>query len=1285
LLPLSNRPQLTVEYFPSPSCAGPEDCFDSNPCTDEDCVSFVCEYTYNTGSCDDGSYCNGVDTCAGGVCNRSGDPCAGTGEVCKESVNSCLPCGIDADCDDGDACTTDVCNVSICEYTYNTSPCDDGSFCNGVDTCASGVCGHAGDPCAGAGDVCDETTDVCVDCLVDDHCDDSDPCTADACISGVCVNTRRLNCCTDLTPLVVSQTTADKPQSKVWFHAGSWWAVLPTSSGVAGTWLWELQDDAWSEALQLSGSTSARADVKSVGDVAHVLLFDGVGSELVSVEHNGTTYQLWSARPTPAPITLDVDVETATIDIDSTGRMWLASDGSSEINVRYSDAPYATWNGSPDVTLASAVASDDIGAVIALPDQTVGVLWSNQLTRRFGFRLHADGDPVGTWSADEVPASQSAQSQGAGMADDHLNLAALSDGTLFAAVKTGYNTSGYPQMALLVRRPDGTWDDLYEVDEAGTRPIVLLDETGGRLIYVYAATEGLTNMVYRTSSLEDVGIGDLTTLSSSLLNDATSTKQNFTGEVVILGSDGQYVEGVRCGEFGTIGTLVGYWKMEEGGGTTLVDASGNGNHAGLSGSPTWPEGVDGLALGLDGTTDYGTVPDDDSLDATDGITLALAVKPERTGTQDLLTKAATDTTDGYSLSLASSGVPFVRFNQASSGEALRLNATTPYPVDGNTWIHLAATYDGTDIRIYVDGAEEAVSPQTFVISANALELGIGAQSDGTRHFQGAVDDVRVYSRALSGPEIAELATVIWDCAVPTDCDDDNPCTDDDCVSGSCVNDPTVAGTPCGDQGVECLVDDTCDGSGECADSGPAPAGTACGDQGIECLVDDTCDGTGVCMDNGFSPAGTACGDQGIQCFIDDTCDGGGQCMDNGFVPDGTACNDGVSCTDPDQCSSGLCLGVDACPEGEICEPVLDTCIAAAVASLPADRTVCPGTSGYVSVDVTPVDGAVALDLAFAYDPAILRATGVLKTPLTESFTLASDLSTPGVVDIMLDGTPALAGAGDVAWVAFDPVGSPGEISLLSWTHAEINGGGIHVTPQDGSITLDAAQTSLSLPDIASGSGTNVVVPLAATPAAGTSTELMVAYDWTVIQVVDVTTTPISAGHTLVYDDAVPGQLSISLSGASPLTGSGAIVNIEFFVVGSTAERSPMILAGAMIDAGAIATCLDDGTLFVCDSLVGEVQGLIIDAGSTLTWVDQGGGAHYDLVSGSISDLTADGGVASATCLQDNVAGNSYTDSQPDPAPDSGYYYLIRAQNTCVTSTYGYATPGPERLPAGDCP
>jgi len=750
---------------------------------------------------------------------------------------------------------------------------------------------------------------------------------------------------TSLTSLAISANTGEKPQSKVWTYDGKWWCVLPTSSGTAGTWIWRLDGSTWTRVLQLSTSTGVKADVKSVGPVVHVLLYNGVSSALASAEYVplSQTYQAWSTRPANVPITLDTGVETATIDVDSQGRMWLASDVVTDIVVRYSDSPYSSW--SAPVNLANNVNSDDISAVTAMPGNKIGVLWSNQATKRFGFRTHLDGTDPTLWTPDEVPASQSAiDNVGAGMADDHLNVAVASDGTLYAAVKTGYDTAGYPKIAFLVRRPAGTWDNLYGVDEAGSRGICLLDEAAGTVAVVYMSVEGSGNIIYKETPISSIAFGSTrNTLISGSLAEPTSTKQNIAGSVVVLatsgsnavgvlryGSDvtaptvgltspnggeswvigsihnilwtatddvgvtgvdleystnggsgwsaiasglantGSYawtvpgpattqarvrvtardaaghsaqaasaanfeiravatftitasagaggsispsgsvpvveggsqpftiapdgthhigdvlVDGVSQGPIGaylfsnvtadhTIAAsfvpdggpadLAGWWPLDEGSGTVAHDLSGLGNDGAVVGSPLWVPAVKNLGLKLNGTNQYALVPTDPTLDLTDAITLSTWIKPEAyTGTpQDLIKKGNNGGTNGYELTLSSTGSTwpqkvFLRFNQVTSGDTYRINSTTLYPYDGNTWLHVAGTYDGAMMRLYINGVEEASKAMAVPIATNTDPLGIGVQSNVQRFFKGTMDDVRVYGRALSAAEILALAS-----------------------------------------------------------------------------------------------------------------------------------------------------------------------------------------------------------------------------------------------------------------------------------------------------------------------------------------------------------------------------------------------------------------------------------------------------------------------------------------------------------------------------------------------
>jgi hypothetical protein len=79
----------------------------------------------------------------------------------------------------------------------------------------------------------------------------------------------------------------------------------------------------------------------------------------------------------------------------------------------------------------------------------------------------------------------------------------------------------------------------------------------------------------------------------------------------------------------------------------------------------------------------------------------------------------------------------------------------------NAWTHLAFTYDGATFRIFVNGVQVATRAQAGAISASAQVLRIGGNSVWGEYFQGRIDEVRIYNRALTQAEIqADMAAPI---------------------------------------------------------------------------------------------------------------------------------------------------------------------------------------------------------------------------------------------------------------------------------------------------------------------------------------------------------------------------------------------------------------------------------------------------------------------------------------------------------------------------------------------
>ena len=343
-----------------------------------------------------------------------------------------------------------------------------------------------------------------------------------------------------LNPVSVGVDTRGKPQGKTWKYDDKWWCVLAPNTG--GTWLYRLDGTTWTPVRQLV-SSGGRADYWLVDNVIHILVYRGtLTSSIVSLQYDDAndTYIPWSQRTSNTSIVFPAGSETASMTIDGTGRMWVANAGTTEVKVWWSDAPYSSWGGS--VTLADNITDDDICGIMRLQGK-VGVFWSNQATRRFGFKTHTDGADPTVWSADEVPGGGSALDQiGNGMADNHMNFITSSNGTLYSAVKTGYDRTGYPQLMLLVRRPSGNWDEPYPVvvndgSAEGTMPIVILNEALGRIKVVYTTITNGGYIAYRESSTSNISFGATKILISeagTVYNFAASTHQTYNPEVVIL-------------------------------------------------------------------------------------------------------------------------------------------------------------------------------------------------------------------------------------------------------------------------------------------------------------------------------------------------------------------------------------------------------------------------------------------------------------------------------------------------------------------------------------------------------------------------------------------------------------------------------------------------------------------------------------------------------------------------------------------------------------------------------
>ncbi len=268
--------------------------------------------------------------------------------------------------------------------------------------------------------------------------------------------------------------TADKPQSKLWFMNGYWWALLPRSSGPS---LWQRTTEGWKEYTEVNEALSGvpgRVDVwadhqkiTAVGVADHSL------TVFQLIAHYYSSQLRWKTRILAVlfPSSNQYPIETATIVQDGKNIWWVAAVADSKVYIWHSFKIGRKWS-SPYI-LAEGTDKDDICVIASLKDG-VGVIWSNQVRDAVIMRTHKDGQPADSWEEEVII------EMGNKTADDHLNTALAPDGTLWVATKNSVDLIGKPQFVLRVRSPEGQWFNRpYEILEKGKqprRPIVIVTE-----------------------------------------------------------------------------------------------------------------------------------------------------------------------------------------------------------------------------------------------------------------------------------------------------------------------------------------------------------------------------------------------------------------------------------------------------------------------------------------------------------------------------------------------------------------------------------------------------------------------------------------------------------------------------------------------------------------------------------------------------------------------------------------------------------------------------------------
>jgi hypothetical protein len=211
--------------------------------------------------------------------------------------------------------------------------------------------------------------------------------------------------------------------------------------------------------------------------------------------------------------------------------------------------------------------------------------------------------------------------------------------------------------------------------------------------------------------------------------------------------------------------LIAYYAFEN----NANDSSVNGLHGTVVGDPTYVEGLAGygMAMDFDGTDDLVELG---KFDVVGGITLATWIKADDFEINDarVISKAKEWGGDDHFWMLSTMSETSLRFRlKTDEGPGTATLISDPV-LEAGVWTHVVAAWDGSMMRIYKDGVEVASQEKggSAVAVDPAVSVAIGSQpsdafasdpSHVAKFFDGLIDEVRIYDRALSDLEVRYLA------------------------------------------------------------------------------------------------------------------------------------------------------------------------------------------------------------------------------------------------------------------------------------------------------------------------------------------------------------------------------------------------------------------------------------------------------------------------------------------------------------------------------------------------
>lgn len=222
--------------------------------------------------------------------------------------------------------------------------------------------------------------------------------------------------------------------------------------------------------------------------------------------------------------------------------------------------------------------------------------------------------------------------------------------------------------------------------------------------------------------------------------------------------------------------LVGWWKLDEGTGTTAADSSGRGHDGTLVNGPAWVAGKIGSgALSFNGTSTYVNIPASPDFNVYDEFSISAWVYPTGNARVTAVGRAVSNLWHLWVLEQINTGATTARFDMEyvtrdEVGDLAHRAVGPGYSL--NTWHHVVGVKSAADniVRIYVDtvaGANSSAVTEADPTDLDNVPITIGARRNTPDEvWSGYIDDVRFYDKALSLAEITALYNEVGDTTSP---------------------------------------------------------------------------------------------------------------------------------------------------------------------------------------------------------------------------------------------------------------------------------------------------------------------------------------------------------------------------------------------------------------------------------------------------------------------------------------------------------------------------------------